>query len=297
MDPPPEQVVGEIGGSARDALDDRVRDAGEMGVERVEDVGAGYHHLPDRPRARVAAVDLGLHLVELRAGAADRQLDPLGRLGIDHEVLVADEVGADRRVEVVAAEGDGGSRHDASERQHRNVGLACTHVHHHRRDDVGDREPGGEGTGDRVLDEVDSPRPGVPERAGEGAALDAGRTGRDAREHGRPAEARAGNPAHDALQHPLGQLEVDELAVTDRADELDETGRGADEREGAAAELEQPPGAEVDGGDGRLLKDEALLLAEHPGRRGAEVDGEIAHGRGRPRPRNDRGEALATTPS
>ena len=59
---------------------------------------------------QVAAADLGLLLLRQRVGRADLELDLLGRLAADEELVLLLDVADDRLVQLVAADADGLAR-------------------------------------------------------------------------------------------------------------------------------------------------------------------------------------------
>ena len=107
-----------------------------------------------RPGDEVAAADLGLHLLLERVGRADLELDLLGRLLADQELVLLLDVVDDRLVELVAADADRLRDDDAAERDHRHLGGAAADVDDHVPGRLADRQPGADRGGHRLLDQV-----------------------------------------------------------------------------------------------------------------------------------------------
>ena len=136
--------------------------------------------------------------------------------------------------------------------------------------------PDADGRRHGFLDEMDLARPGVGGAFLDGAFLDL----RDARGH-RDDHARADHLAavvdlrDEVPQHRLGDLEVGDDAVLERADG-DDVGRGAPEHAlGLVADGEDHVGASLDGDDAGLAQDDAVVLDVDEGVGGAEVDPDI----------------------
>ena len=124
-----------------------------------------------------------------RRRGADRELDRLGALGADrHPVLEADVVG-DRVVEVVAADPQRAGDDDAAERDDRDLAGAAADVDDHPPHRLGDRQPGADGGGERLLDQVHLARARGQRRLLDRAALDVGDPRGRAHDQPRAAEA------------------------------------------------------------------------------------------------------------
>ena len=106
------------------------------------------------PVMRSRPAHLGLPLVLDRVRRRDGELDLLGRALPDRHAVLTPYVGLDRGVDVERADADRLERHDAAERDHRDLGRAATDVDDH----VAERLVDGERRTDRgrhgLLDQV-----------------------------------------------------------------------------------------------------------------------------------------------
>src|ERR687895_1570340 len=151
-------VAGQLRRRAVERLLDRVDNRLERLLERHPDLFAREHDRLGEAGDEVAAADLGLHLLREREGGPDLELDLLGRLLPDHELVLALDVVDDRLVELVAADADRLRHDDAAERDHRDLARAAADVHDHVAGGLADGEPGADGGGPRLLDQVRLPR-------------------------------------------------------------------------------------------------------------------------------------------
>ena len=102
----------------------------------------------------VAAADLGLDLLLHRVGRADLELDLLGRLLADQQLVLALDVVDDRLVELVAADADRLRDDDPAERDDRDLAGAAADVDDHRAGRLADRQAGADRRRHRLLDQV-----------------------------------------------------------------------------------------------------------------------------------------------
>ena len=105
-DPAIHDVRRQLGRRAVQRLLDRVDDLHERLLERGADLLGGQHDGLGQAGDQVAAPDLRLHLLLQRVGGADLELDLLGRLLADQELVLLLDVVDDRLVELVAADAD-----------------------------------------------------------------------------------------------------------------------------------------------------------------------------------------------
>src|SRR5215210_3616890 len=110
-----------------DGVDDRL----ERLLERHPDLLAREDDRLRQPGDEVAAADLGLHLLGERERGADLQLDLLGGLLPDHQLVLALHVIDDRLVELVAADADRLRHDDAAERDHGHLARLAPDVDYH----------------------------------------------------------------------------------------------------------------------------------------------------------------------
>ena len=143
---------------------------------------------------------------------------------------------------------------------------------------LADRQPGADRGGHRLLDEARPAGPGVEGRVADGALLDLGHARRDAEQHPRPRDEPdpVVDPVHEVLDHLLGDVEVADDAVAQRADRDDVGRRPADHPLGLGADGQDALGLGVDGDDGRLAHDDAAVADMDEGVGGPEVDADVA---------------------
>ena len=89
----------------------------------------------------VAAAHLRLHLLAHPVGGADLELDLLGGLLADQELVLLLDVVDDRLVHLVAADAEALRDDDAAERDHRDLGRAAADVDDHVPGRLGDGSP------------------------------------------------------------------------------------------------------------------------------------------------------------
>ena len=224
----------------------------------------------------VAAADLGLHLLGQRVRGADLELDLLGRLLADEELVVLLDVVDDRLVHLVAADAQRLRDDDPAERDDGDLGRAAADVDDHVPGRLGDGEAGADRGGHRLLDEVGLARAGGERRLLDGALLDAGDAGRDADDDARVREAVLVHLLDEVAQHLLGDVEVGDHAVLQRADRGDRARRAAEHALRLDADRVDVARALVDRDDRRLGEHDptAAHVDERVG--GAEVDGHVA---------------------
>ena len=212
----------------------------------------------------------------MRPRGADLELDLLGGLLADQQLVLALDVVDDRLVHLVAADAEALGDDDPAERDHGDLGGAAADVDDHVPGRLGDREAGADRGGHRLLDQVGLPRAGGERRLLDGAALDAGHAGRHADDDARVREAVLVHLLDEVAEHLLGDVEVGDHAVLQRADRGDRPGRAAEHALRLDADRVHLAGALVDRDDGRLGEHDAAAahVDERVGR--AEVDGHVA---------------------
>ena len=188
-DPAVHDVRGELGRRAVERLLDRVDDLHERLLERGAHLLRGEHDRLGQAGHEVAPADLGLHLLLERVRGADLELDLLGRLLADQELVLALDVVDHRLVELVAADADGLRDDDAAERDDGHLGGAAADVDHHVAGRLAHRQAGADRGRHRLLDQVGLAGAGREARLLDRALLHPG----DARRARRP--PRAGAPS------------------------------------------------------------------------------------------------------
>ena len=159
---------------------------------------------------------------------ADLELDLLGRLLADQELVVALDVVDDRLVHLVAADAEGLRDDDPAERDDGDLGRAAADVDDHVPGRLGDGQPGADRGGHRLLDQVRLARAGGERRLLDRALLDAGHARGDADDDARVREAVLVHLLDEVAEHLLGDVEVGDDAVLQRADRGDRPRRAAE---------------------------------------------------------------------
>src|SRR5262249_5825886 len=146
---------------------------------------------------------------------------------------------------------------DAAERDDRDLARAAADVDDHVPGRLGDRQPGADRGGHGLLDQVRLPRPRRQRRLLDGALLDAGDAARHADDDAGMRETMLMDLLDEVPQHLLGDVEVSDDAVLERADRLDRP-RGATEHPlGLDADRVDLARRLVDRDHGRLRQDDA----------------------------------------
>src|SRR5467141_3475190 len=191
-------------------LDDGVDRLGE----RVADLVRAHRERARHAGDEISPLDVHGEYFVARVGVADAHLDQLGGTLADQQVVLALDVLDDRFIHLVAAHADALGVHDARERDHCDVAGPAADVHDHVSGRLGDRQPGADRRGHRLLDQVDLARSGALRGLAHGAALHFGDAGRDPDDD---AWLHQGGPvvrrADEVAQHRGGDLEVGDHPV------------------------------------------------------------------------------------
>ena len=192
--------------------------------------------------------------------------------------MVAAYIVDDRLVHLVATDPDGAGIDNAAERQHRHLRRAAADIDDHGARRLRHRQAGADSRGHRLLDQVDPPRACAQGAFLDRAALHLGRTGGDAHHHLRRNEAApVVHPANKILDHLLGDFEVGDDAVAQRANGFDITRGAAEHQLGFLANRQHLLAAAMlpHGDDGGLVQHDAAAghIDQRVGR--AEVDSQI----------------------
>ena len=140
-----------------------------------------------------------------------------------------------------------------------------------------DREPGADRGRHGLLDDVGAARTRRDRRLLDRALLHAGDARRDADDHARlRQEATLVHLLDEVPEHLLGDVEVGDHAVLQRAHRLDVARRASDHALGLGAHRKDGSGKGVDRDDARLVEHDAAATHVHERVRGAEVDGHVA---------------------
>src|SRR5919204_477412 len=220
--------------------------------------------------------DLGLDLLLHRVGGPDLQLDLLGGLRPDQQLVLALGVVDDRLVELVAADPDRLRDHDAAERDDGDLARAAADVDDHRARRLANREAGADRGGHRLLDQVRLARPGREACLLDRALLHAGHPRRDADHDPRVRPPVLVHLLDEVAQHLLGHVEVGDDAVLQRADGRDRARRAAEHALGLDADGVHLAGARVDRDHAGLGEHDAAAADVDEGVGGPEIDRHVA---------------------
>ena len=147
-------------------------------------------------------------------------------------------------------------RDQSAERHHAHVRGAASDVNHHRPEWLRDRQPCPDGRGDRLLDTMDASRAGLTDRPFEGASLHRAYVDVDAERDLAMLEPADPDPMEDLGDHRRGDVDVDELSRSNRADHRDVPGRVRTKAHRRSPEGEQAVARELERGEGRLLEED-----------------------------------------
>ena len=182
----------------------------------------------------------------------------------------------DRLVHLVAAYAEALRDDDAAERDHGHLARAAADVDDHVPGRLGDGETRTDRGRHRLLDEVRLARAGGERRLLDGALLDPGHAGGDADDDARVREAVLVHLLDEVAEHLLGDVEVGDDAVLQRADGRDRARRAAEHPLRLDADGVHLARALVDRDDRRLGEHDAAAAHVDERVRGAEVDGHVA---------------------
>src|SRR5262249_49854706 len=255
---------------------DRVDDLGDGAVEGAPNFLAAEDHGLRQPGQHVPTADLGLDLVAQVEGGADLELDLLGRLLADEQLVLGLDVLDDRLVHLVAADAHALADDDAAERDDGDLGGAAPDVDDHVPGRLGDWQAGADRGGHRLLDQVGLAGAGAEGGLLDRALLDAGDPGGDADDDARVCETVLVDLLDEVTEHLLRDVEVGDDAVLERTERRDRPARTA----------EPPLRLDTDGVAlaAALVHPDHRRLAQHDAAapdvdqriRGAEVDRHVA---------------------
>src|SRR5215207_9663595 len=255
-----------------DGVDDRL----ERLLERHPDLLAREDDRLRQPRDEVAAADLGLHLLGERERGADLELDLLGCLLPDHQLVLALDVVDDGLVELVAADADRLRHHDAAERDHGNLARSAADVDDHVPCRLAHRQPGADRRGHRLLDQVRLTGAGAEAGLLHRALLHPGHSGGHAHHHARVRPAILVHLLDEVAEHLLGHVKVRDHPVLEGTDRLDRPGGPAEHSLRLDADGVHLGGARVDGHHGRLREYDSAPAHVDERVGGPEVNGHVA---------------------
>src|SRR5262245_2231762 len=272
--------IHDVGGELRRRLVERrlhrVDDESHRLVERAPDLLGRDDHRLREARHHVAPATLGLQLLLQPVRRPDLELDLLGRLLADEELVLLLDVVDDRLVHLVAAHPHRLRDDDAAERDDRDLARSAADVDDHVSGRLGNREPGADRSRHRLLDEVRLTRTGGERRLLDRSLLHSGHPGRHADDDARMREPVLVHLLDEVPEHLLGDVEVGDDAVLQRTDGRDRPWRASEHPLRLDADRVHLAGALVDGDDGRLGEHDAAPAHVDERVGGAEIDGHVA---------------------
>src|SRR5687768_4224006 len=225
-----DDVARQLGRRDLERASHRVDDLLDRLLDRFADLAGVHAHGLGDSRDEVAALHFHLALLAHRRGAADLDLDLLGRRLADEQVVVLAHELHDRHVQLVAARADRGVAHDAGQRDDGDLGRPATDVDHHVARRRLDRQPDADRRRHRLRDHEHLLRSGAERRVANRALLHLGDAARHAHDHARLhlEDVIVDDELQKIAQHLLGHVEVGDHAVLHRPDG-DHSFRGAAE--------------------------------------------------------------------
>ena len=216
-------------------------------------------------------------LIAQRQRRAELDLDRLRRPRADRQLIDGADVVRDGVVHLIAADPHRARDHDPPERDHRHLAGAAAHVDDQPADRLLDRQSGPDGRRDRLLDQVHAPRAGGQRGLLDGPLLDLG----DARGRAHDQPGVRGAPiehlADEVAQHLLGDLEVGDHAVAQRAGGRDRRRGAPDHPLRLGAHRVHLAGRQVRGDHRRLGDDDPPPADVDERVGGAQVDRHVVH--------------------
>ena len=171
-----------------------------------------------QPGAEIAAGDLGRGRRRAAGDrAADLDLELLGLLLADQQLLVLLDGAHDRVVEFVAADADRVRNDEAAERRDRDLARAAADVDDQRTDRLADRQAGADRGRERLVDQRRVRGAGGERCLLDGAPLDRSDPARHADHHVGARMRSAEDTTDEVAQHLLGRLEIGDHAVSKRS--------------------------------------------------------------------------------
>ncbi len=162
------------------------------------------------------------------------------------------------------------------EGDHRRLGRPAADVDDHVAERLVDRQPGADGRGHGLLDQVGAVGARAPGRLLDGPPLHLGDGGRDADQHPGPVEPGDPGSLQQQPDHPLGDVEVGDGTLAQRPHGHDVARRPADHLPRFVAHGQHVLGPGVEGDDRRLVEDDAPAARVDEGVGGAEIDGQVS---------------------
>jgi hypothetical protein len=211
-------------------------------------------------------------------GRTDGDLRPLGHALADEEVVLVADVGDDVLVHLVAGDADGAADDDAAHGKDGHFGRAAADVDDHAAARFDDRQPGADGRGHWLFDQIRLARAGGDGGVVDGALLYLGDAAGHADDDARPGEGHEHllvGLVDEVLEHRLGDLELGDDAVAQGADGDDVAGGAADHLARLGADGQRPAGALVDRHPRRFVDDDALIAHGHQCVGRTQVDADV----------------------
>src|ERR1019366_7519072 len=205
-------------------------------------------------------------------GRAEGDLDLLCRALAEGQTEFLLHECDDRFIELVAADAHRLARHDAAQRDDRDLRGASADVDHHVAGWLVHGEAGSDGGCHRLFDDVRGPCASVFRCFHHSPPFDAGNTRRHADHHARLGEAALMHAMDEIPQHLLADLEICDHAVFERADRLDVRRCPADHPLRLCSYGQRASVFDVDRDHGGLVQDDAATAHVDEGVGGTQVD-------------------------
>src|ERR687895_463690 len=238
---------------------------------------------PDSSGGHLSSVVLTASTIALTGSSIARRTSSaemmivFGRPLTQHEGVFLFGVGHDGLVELVAADPHGLAGDDAAGGDDRPLGGPAADVDHHVAGGLVHRQAGADGGGHRLFDDVDAARPGLVAGLLDGALLDAG----DAARHRHDDPGFREMPSFvdlldEVAEHPLGDIEVGDDTVLERAYGDDVARRAADHPFGLDTYRDDLAGVGVDSYNGGFVEDNAAAADVHQRVRRTQIDRHVS---------------------
>src|SRR5215216_5364771 len=226
-------VRGKFGRRAVEGIRDRRDDRLDGHAYGLPELLAGYHYGLGQPRHQVPAPYLRRFLLGQGEGAADLQLQLLGGLDADRDLMFPLNVGCDGHVHVVARYPDRRPCHDTTQGDHGDLAGAAADVYDHGSLGLVDGQPRPYRRREGLLDSVRLARPRRLSRLLDGPKLNPSDTRGDAHHYPGPEEVKAEGQlgtrlADEVGEHLLRDLEVGYHPVLQGLGRDDAAGRAPD---------------------------------------------------------------------
>ena len=271
-----DEILCELRRSLGETAHDRIHHRRDGFLDGNPDLVGREHHRLGQATHELTAADLGTDLVGGRIGRPQHDLDLLGGALTHRDAVLAADEPLNGVVDVERADSDCFERNDAAERDEGALGGAAPDVDHHVADRFVDRQISTDRSGNGLLDEAGIRSAGAARRLGHGSTFDGGDRRRHTDHDPWPVEPAHPDPLQQQPDHALGDLEVGDRPLAQRAHGHD-VGRGAaDHLPRLVAHRQNLTGPTVERDHRGLVQDDALTSCVHQRVGGAEINRKVA---------------------